>query len=382
MSDPKREIHLYIPGPAGVTPEVMEALGRPVEPHYGKEFVAAYNLCIERLKAVFQTRNDLFLIVGPGTSALDAGLTSALPEGARVLVPSNGWFGDRVAEMCLAHGAETELVSFKRGEPFDVERIVGRLAEGGFDAIAWVHHETSTGMLNPVEPLCAAARRAGAVTILDAVASLGGTELPVDEWGVDLCVSVSNKCLAAPAGLAAISVSRAAWQAIDASTAKRGWYLNLATWRRYRREWAAWHPYPTTVPTGLVHALAASLEQILAEGLEARLRRTAAAASAVRGGLRRLGFEMLIDDRWASPITTSVRAHPEMPVGDLQKALRERHGIYISGGLDDLHGVIFRVGHMGLSIEASEVERLLAAVEDCLRRAGVTVTEPAALEGG
>ena len=369
------EFHLFIPGPAGATPEVIEANGRPIVPHYGSAFVATYNRCIELMQAVFQTNNDLFLIVGPGTASLDAALASALPDGARVLVPSSGWFGYRLAEMCRAHRARVDVLDFAVGDAIDPAVVARRLeaAGDGYDAVAWIHHETSTGVLNPVEPIAAAAREHGALSIIDAVASLGGVDLPVDAWGVDLCVSVANKCLAAPPGIAAISVSPRAWEAIEANPSTRSWYLDLRTWRRYREAWGDWHPFPTTVASNVIEAMITSLEQILEEGLEARFRRTAAAATAVRGGLRAMGFEMFADDRVASPVTTAVKAHPRLPVAELQAFLLERRSIYISGGLADLAGKIFRVGHMGTSIDRAEVELLLDAVAEALREAGITV---------
>lgn len=367
MSEPN-DVHLFIPGPASADPEVLEELSRPILPHYGAAFVAAYNACRARLKDVFRTANDLFLIVGPGTAALDAAFISALPDDAPVLVPYNGWFGRRLAEMCRAHRARVEEMPFPLGEVIDPDRVVRRLGEGPrFAAVAWVHHETSTGVLNPVEPISLAAREHGALSIIDAVSSLGGTPLAVDEWAVDLCVSVSNKALASQPGLAAITVSERAWSAIDANPQSRGWYLDLRTWRRYDRDWAAWHPYPTTVSSGAVAALDVALRKLLQEGLEERIARTRRAAHQVRSGLADMGFTMFAPDAYASPLTTAVNAHPELPAGDLVTELRQQHGIYISGGLDELAGRIFRIGHMGRAIEESETALLLEAIEGSLR---------------
>jgi alanine-glyoxylate transaminase/serine-glyoxylate transaminase/serine-pyruvate transaminase len=375
MSDGS-DLHLFIPGPAGSTPEVVEATGRPIVPHYGPKFVADYNRCIDLFKVVFQTGNDVFLIIGPGTASLDAALSSALPDGARVLAPTSGWFGDRLAEMCRAHRAEVDLVEFPRGRAIDPDEVRRRLesADQPYDAVAWVHHETSTGVLNPVEPVATAAREHGALTIIDAVASVGGVDLPVDAWGVDLCVTVANKCLAAPPGISAISVSPRAWEVIDANPSSRSWYLDLRTWRQYREDWTAWHPYPTTVASNVIAAINTSIEQLLEEGLDVRIRRTAEAAAAVRSGLRGMGFEMFVDDDVASPVTTSVHAHPDLPPADLVSYLVER-SIFISGGLADLTGKIFRIGHMGTAIERGEVELLLGEIENALRHAGVAVPE-------
>lgn len=380
MSDGS-DLHLFIPGPAGSTPEVIDATGHPIAPHYGPQFVAAYNRCIDLFKIVFQTEHDLFLIVGPGTAALDAAFSSALPDGARVLAPSSGWFGTRVAEMCRAHRAEVDLVEYPVGEAVDADDVRRRLQDAPtpYDAVVWVHHETSSGVLNPVQEIAAAAREHGALSILDAVSSLGGVDLPVDAWGVDLCASVANKCLAAPPGIAALSVSPAAWKVIDANPSSRSWYLDLRTWRHYRESWTDWHPYPTTVASNVVDAINTSLGQILEEGLDVRIRRTAEAAAAVRGGLREMGFEMFVDDAVASPVTTAVHGHPQLPPGKLVAELAQR-SIYISGGLDRLKGKIFRIGHMGRSIERAEVELLLGAIESALRNAGVAVPEGADLQ--
>ena len=380
MSD-RPDLHLFTPGPTGSTPEVIEATGRPVVPHYGERFITVYNHCIDLFKAVFQTENDLFLIIGPGTAALDASLSSALPDGARVLVPGGGWFGCRMADMCRAHRADVDFVEFPLDQAIDPEVVRRHLetAEVPYQAVAWVHHETSTGVLNPMEPVARAAKEHGALTIVDAVASLGGVDLPVDAWDIDLCVSVTNKCLAAPPGISAVSVSPAAWEAIDANPSSRSWYLDLRTWRSYRQEWAGWHPFPSTVPSNIIEAATTSLEQILAEGLDVRIRRTAEAATAVRSGLGRLGFEMFTTDDIASPVTTTAYAHPELPAADMQRFLMER-AIFISGGLADLAGQIFRIGHMGRSIERSEVELLLRAIEDALRDAGISVSDGSSLE--
>lgn len=382
MPDPY-DVHLFIPGPAGAAPEVLEETARPIVPHYGADFVAAYNECRDRLKQVFRTGNDLFIIVGPGTAALDSAMASALPDGARVLVPHNGWFGARTAEMCRAHRARVEEMAFPIGEVIDAGRVVERLrGEPRVDAVAWVHHETSTGVLNPVEPISRAARELGILSVIDAVSSLGGAPLEVDDWDVDLCVSVSNKAIASHPGLSAITVSEPAWAAIDANPDTRSWYLDLRTWRRYDREWAAWHPYPTTVSSGQIAALSVALERILAEGLDAHVARTRRAAARVRSGLRGMGFEMFVPDEYASPLTTAVKAHPEIPAAELISQLRERHRIYISGGLADLAGKIFRVGHMGSAIEDAEVDLLLAAFEDVLRLRGLGLEkESAGVEG-
>lgn len=372
-------MHLFIPGPAGADPRVLEALSGPIRPHYGPEFVAAYNLCRERVKRAMRTDNDVYLIVGPGTAALDAAMASALPDGARVLVATNGLFSLRLAAMAEAHRAQVEVLEFAPGEPVDAERVIERMRrEPRPAAVAWVHHETSTGVLNPVEPITRACRELGVLSIIDAISSLGGVELEVDAWGVDFCVSVPNKVLAAEPGLALISVSAEGWAAIDSNPDTRAWYYDLRTWRRFDVDWAGWHPYPTTVPSGVLDALSTSLELLLDEGLERRIANTRQAAERVRATLRDMGFSMFVPDEHASPITTAVHAHPGFAVPELVTALRERYGIYISGGLGDLATRIFRIGHMGSAIDPAENDLLLGALGELMHERGLVLQEESA----
>ncbi len=359
------DVHLFIPGPAAAHPDVLAAAAAPIRPHYGAEFVAEFNRCRRQMKRVFRTSNDLYLVAGPGTAALEAAITSVLVPGSPVLVPTNGIFGDRLAQICRAHGADVRVMEFPLGEPIDATAVVRCFAEEPRPrAVVWVHHETSTGVLNPVEPIATAGREAGVISIIDAISSLGGTELPIDDWGVDLCASVSNKGLAAQPGLAPISISPQAWEAIEASGPPRAWLFDLRTYRRLEDKWGHWHPFPTTMPTGLMSALNVSLGLILEEGLSVRIRRTREAAERVRQGLRDLGFSMLCADSYASPITTAVLAREDIPVAEMIETLRHRYGIYISGGIDELAGKIFRIGHMGRSIEPQETDRLLRAFDD------------------
>ena len=225
-------------------------------------------------------------------------------------------------------------------------------------------------------------RQAGLPIIVDAVSSLGGTPLPVDEWGIDVCVTVANKCLECPPGLAFISATPRAWEWVDRNESHaHGWYLNLRTWRKYATEWGDWHPSPTTMPTNNVLGLRVSLRRILGEGLEAHIARYRQAAQAVRRGLEEVGFEMLVDESFASPIATAVKARPEFEVDELIEYLAQAHGILVSGGIGPLRGQVFRVGHMGKAHTRPYLMELLFAVETFLRREGLAVPVGASLVG-
>jgi alanine-glyoxylate transaminase/serine-glyoxylate transaminase/serine-pyruvate transaminase len=364
---------LMIPGPVDVEDEVLSEMASPVPAHYGDAWMKVYRETIDRLKRVFQTENDLFIMGGPGSAALDASLGSLLATGEKVLIPSNGFFGRRLRAMAKGYGLEVVPLDFPPEQAISATAVKAHLQkERDIQAVAVVHHETSTGILNPLPEIATVTNKAGAPIIVDAVASLGGVPLPVDKWGIDLCVTVSNKCLAAPPGISLISVSQRAWEMIESKgNRSHGWYLNLQTWKQYATEWASWHPYPTTMASNNVLALLASLKQLLAEGLETRYARTAKAAEMTREGLADMGFEMFVEGSHASPLITAVKGRPDMSIAEMARFLRDECGIMIGGGIDELAGKIFRVGHMGKAISPEYIEAFLIGVKDFLQRKGL-----------
>lgn len=363
---------LMIPGPVDIADDVRQTMAGPAVPHYGEEWIEVYQGTLDLLRRVFQTRGDLHMLAGPGTAGLGAALGSLLRTGEKVLIPSNGFFGERMATVATYYGLDVVPLTFPLGEPLNPELIGERLDQiPDVAAVAVVHHETSTGVLNPVREIASLAQEHGIPVIVDAVASLGGVPLPVDDWELDVVVTVANKCLAAPPGLAPVSVSTQAWE-IMASKPDRahGWYLNLETWREYAEKWADWHPFPTTLPTQNVMALRTSLKRILDKGLDRHYREHAEAAARVRHGLREMGLELFVEGEHACPLITVVRGDESIEVGELMAYLHAEHGIKISGGIGELSGRIFRVGHMGQARSKAYTQAFLAAVEDFLRRAG------------
>ena len=363
---------LMIPGPVDVDGDVLSALAEPVHPHYGGEWLAIYDEAIECLKQVFGTKNDLFLMAGPGSAALDAALGSLLRTGDKILVGQNGFFGDRIASMARAYGLEVRQVTAPLGRPVEPGAVRRALAAvPGVQAVAIVHLETSTAVLNPVQGITAAARDFEVPVIVDAVSSMGGVPLPVDEWGVDVCVTVPNKCLASAAGVAPISVSQRAWDQMERKRDRaHGWYLNLETWKYFATEWGSWHPTPTTLPTNVIYALLVGLRRIMEQGLEAHHQRYLLAAQRVRAGLRGFGFEMFTPEAYASPLLTAVRGLPGMDVEDLRRYLLEEWQVMVSGGLSELRGKVFRVAHIGEAASQEYIDQFLAGVEAYLRLRG------------
>ncbi len=375
---------LYIPGPCGVDEEVLTAMAQPTPRHYGPEWLELYTEVIRMLQQVFATRNDLFMVPAAGSALLDMAFGSMLAEGETVVVGMNGFFGERMGTIAECHGLRVVPFQSPLGQPLDPEELRRLLQEHPeARAVAVVHHETATTVMNPVRELAEATHEAGLPIIVDAVSSLGGVPLPVDEWGIDVCVTVANKCLECPPGLAFISVGPRAWEWVERNEkTHHGWYLSLRTWRWYAENWGAWHPTPVTMPTNNVLGLRVSLQRILTEGLEAHYARYRRAAQAIRRGLEAVGFEMFVPDGpAASPIATAVRARPEFTVSELMAYLAREHGILISGGLEPLAGKIFRVGHMGKASTRPFLMEFLFAVEEFLRGKGISVAPGASMVG-
>jgi len=367
-----RSLRLMIPGPVEAEDEVLAALAQPVLPHYGAPWMEIYRETIDRLKQVFGTQEDILLMVGPGTAGLDAALGSLMRTGEKVLILDNGFFGRRLGTVAQSYGLEIGAVRAPMDRPIDPEAVRQFLnREPGVQAVTAVHLETSSGVLNPVQEIAAVANDFGIPIIVDAVSSMGGIPLPVDRWGIDVCVTVCNKCLACPPGVAPMSVGRRAWDQIDHKGGRgHGWYLNLSTWKEYAVRWATWHPYPVTLPTNNIIALLASLRRILDMGLEAYYERHVQAAHVVRTGLQRLGFQMFTPEAYASPLLTAVHGLPGMDIDDFRRYLVENWQVMIAGGLDELQGKIYRVGHMGKAASVEYAEWFLDGVEAYLHLKG------------
>ncbi|MBI4770195.1 MAG: alanine--glyoxylate aminotransferase family protein [Chloroflexi bacterium] len=315
---------LMIPGPVEVDDSVLAEMGAPVAVHYGPEWTAFYKDTTARMKQVFRTSGDVFLIVSSGSGGVEAAVASLLAPGERVLVAVNGFFGERMATIAQSRGLEVVRATALWGEPIAPEAVRAVFErQPGIAGLLVVHHETSTGVLNPLPALGSLAREFDVPFVVDAVSSLGGEELAMDDWGIDICITASQKCLEAPPGIAPVAVSPRAWHIMDRKgDFPAGWYLNL-------------------------RALRAALDRLLAEGLAHRIERYQDTARFLRAGLRELGFSLFVDGEAASSTITAVCRPPQIDVADLIAYLREARGIRIAGGLGETHGRIFRVGHMG-----------------------------------
>jgi alanine-glyoxylate transaminase/serine-glyoxylate transaminase/serine-pyruvate transaminase len=353
---------LSLPGPAEYDPEVLAELGHPVLPHYGESWIRTYREILDLLKQVYCTQNRVYIIPGSGSCGLDSVFTSLGPK--RGLVLNNGTFGTRLSAIASRHLSKCKVLEKQPGKPFESDEVENELASGDHQLLAVVHGETSTGMLNPLEKLARICRKRDILFVVDAISTLGGVPLEVDQLGIDFCISASQKALGVPPGLALIACSEKGFEAMPAEDKIHGWYLNLRTWALYEKKWGDWHPYPVTLPVNLFLALKKSMELLLGEGLENVWERHRMVSEELQKALLQLGIRLLVNEDKYRLSTVTAGILPEgYRSDDLQKFLKRNFRILIAGGVGPLQKRIFRVGHMGYSAQPWLVNRVLAAIE-------------------
>ena len=361
---------MLIPGPVPVQESVLREMGSQVRAHYGAEWSSDYKKTIELLKLVFKTQEDVHILIGSGSSGLDAAIGSLTASGEKIIVGTNGYFGERLRQICVGYGLNVILVHAALGEPLnpsDFNKVFSLHPDAV--AVAMVHLETATTIVNPVAEIAAEAKLNDIPVIIDAVSSLGGVPLAMDDWSIDICVSASQKCLGAPPGLAPIAINQHAWEIMDSKPQRNhGWYLNLQTWRQYADEWADWHPHPVTMATSNIHALKTGLRSLLAEGIEERIERSTQLALQLRDGVRKLGLQPFTPDDQLAPVITAIYGPEGVPTSEIVQYLFEEHEIMVSGGLGEgLVDRIFRVGHMGPMISEEDLDALLQGLSQFLQ---------------
>lgn len=366
-----------IPGPTEVSERAREQMSLPMQPHYGGDWCKTYFDVVDKLKKVFQTKNDLFVLAATSSSAMEVAVSHAVEPGEEILICNNGVFGDRFTEMAELHGAKIITTKSEYGTPITGEQVRRTLAEHPqVKALAIVHNESSTAVESSLKEITAAAQDAGVLTIVDCVSSMGGVDVRTDDLGIDFCISGSQKCFGAPAGLAFISVSERAWSAIAARKAPvPSWYLNLGILKKYQQEWANWHPQgPNTAPVSLYLALSQSLDEILAEGLASRFERHVRARDAFRAAVKAMGLTPFVSDEWASKTLTAVCLPEGINGEDLRNNIEKKHDILLAGGLGATANTVVRVGHLSMTASSEYLVPTLKALECELLALGAKVS--------
>ena len=361
---------LMILGPTRMAPRVLNAMYENKVTHRSAMFGEIISETTEMMSEVFQTENQSYILTGSGTAAMEAALSSVVDKGDKILNIVGGKFGQRFMQIAEVHGAvPTELeVEWGYGvEPKDVKYILEE--EDNIKAVTIVHNETSTGVTNPIDEVGKIVKDYDTLYVVDTVSSLGGDDVFVDGYNIDICVTGSQKCLAAPPGLSAITLSDDAWKVVD-ETPTSSYYLDM---KRYRKSGSSTPPEtPYTPSVSLMYAMREALRVIMEEGLDTRVKRHELAALATRNGVKALGLELFAQPDVSSNTVTSIK----MPEGVTDKELRgtmlDKYKIVLAGGQDHLKGNVFRIGHMG-NITEREIITTIAALEMTLKELGLDV---------
>ena len=372
MPLPATERILLGPGPSLITPRVMRALAAPVLSHLDPDFVPMLDEVRHSLQRLFRADSRSLTIAtsGTGTSAMDAAVANFVSEGMRGIVIVTGYFGDRLAQMFERYGARVRRVDVEWGRAVDPQRLRDELAREGADVVGFVHAETSTGVRNPAKELAAVARERGALTIVDTVTSLGGHDVDLAGWGVDVAYSCSQKCIGAPSGVAPLAVSGAA-RARQVTC--RSFYLDLRLLEDY---WVG-RKYHHTMCTSLIYALREALLMVEEEGLPARLARHERHHRALAAGVEAMGLSLLPPESERLWTLNAVRVPAGVDEAAVRKTLLTTYNIEVGAGLGPLAGKIWRVGLMGASSTPQTLLQLLAALEGALGMNGHDVPEGA-----
>lgn len=355
------------PGPSMVHPRVYEALRRPLVGHLDPLFLELMTQMQQRLREVFCTENQLTIAVsGTGSAGMEAAFVNLVEPGDEVLVAVNGVFGNRMSDIVGRIGGTLHRIDRPWGEvfePAELEEALDRWPKTSIVAI--VHAETSTGACQPLVEIGRICSERDCLLIVDAVTSLAGIELKIDEWSIDACYSGTQKCLSCPPGLAPLTVGpRAVDKLARRETKVISWYLDLTMIQQYWTE--RQRTYHHTAPISMNYALHEALALILEEGLEPRYERHRLHSRALMAGLATLGFEPAAQEGHRLPVLNAVRVPEGIDEAQVRRQLLNRYGIEIGGGLGELAGKVWRIGLMGESASRDNVHLLLESLGELL----------------
>ena len=359
-----RKNYLLTPGPTPLPPEVCQALGKPIIHHRTPQFQAILKEAGEGLKYVFQTQNDVFILTSSGTGAMEAAVVNLLSAKDAALTVESGKFGERWTELCNGYGILADVIKVEWGKAVEPAEIDKRLkANPNIKAVFTTLCETSTGVATDIEAIGKVVAKYNAVLVVDAISGLGAIDLKTDAWGVDVCVSGSQKGFMLPPGLAFISVSKKAWDMISVSKSPR-YYFDLTVARKAIQKTDT----PFTPAISLVIALVEVLRIMKQDGLENIFKRHHAMASATKAAMKALGLELFAPTA-SSDVVTAVKVPAGIDGEKLVKTMRDAYGVTIAGGQAELKGKVFRFAHMGF-IEEFDIIAGIACLEKVLKELG------------
>lgn len=356
------------PGPSDVSPRVLAAMARPTIGHLDPEFIRMMDEVKEMLKNLFKTKNELTMpISAPGSAGMEACFVNLIEPGDKVIVCQNGVFGGRMKENVVRFGGECILVEDEWGTAVSIEKVKAAFAANSdVKALAFVHAETSTGVCSDAKALCELAQANGALTIVDAVTSLGGVNVDVDGWGIDAIYSGTQKCLSCPPGISPVSFSAKAVEAVqNRTTPVPSWFLDTNLVMGY---WGGGgkRAYHHTAPVNSLYALHEALVMLEEEGLDNAYTRHQKHHLALRAGLEAMGIGFLVDEDSRLPQLNSVLIPEGVDDAAVRTALLQNYNLEIGAGLGALAGKVWRIGLMGTASTQRNVMLCLDALENTL----------------
>ncbi len=358
---------LMIPGPTPVPENVLLAMAKHPIGHRSGEFSQLIAETNENLKWLFQTKNNVMTLAASGTGTVEAAIINFLSAGDRILIGSNGKFGDRWVQIATAYGLDVQVIRAEWGTPLNPDDFAKALqadSEKKIKAVMITHSETSTGVLNDLEAINKLVKEHGeALIIVDAVTSLGSYNIPVDEWGIDVIASGSQKGFMLPPGMGFITASDKAWKAYETATLPK-FYLDLGKYNKSLDKSST----PFTPPVTLYFGMKVALEMLKKEGLESVFSRHTRHKEAARAAMKALGLALFAPDTHASPAVTSV-VPDGVDAEKIRSVMKNRFDIALAGGQDHMKGKMFRMGHLGF-VSDRDILCAISALEATLLELG------------
>jgi len=360
------EVLLMGPGPSCVPPEVYTALSRKTLGYLDTYLLTIMDELKEMLRLIMKTRNEVtFTLSGTGSAGMEAAFVNLVEPGDRVLIPVNGFFAARMQEVATRLGANVDILEFPWGTPVLPEVVEKKIRQEAYRIVGVIHAETSTGVRNPIAEIGALLKGKETIYVVDAVTSLGGLDIKMDDWGIDVLYSCTQKCLCCPPGLSPLSFSEKAMAKLTGRKTKvPNWYLDLSLIANY---WGKNRVYHHTTPSNMVYGLYQALLLILEEGLEKVFQRHKENQLALVKGLEELGMKMLVEEPFRLPMLNAVRVPDGIDELAVRRRLRSEFKIEIGGGLGLLAGKVWRIGLMGYTSRKENVDRLLKALKEVLK---------------
>ena len=368
------------PGPSDIHPRVLESLGKPTVGHLDPYYLQVMDQLQTMLRSLFRTKNQMtFAISATGSAGMEATVVNLVEPGDAMVVGVNGVFGTRMADVATRAGAQVTTVERAWGEVFTTDDLKDVLAQKKPKVVGIVMAETSTGAAQPIEEISQLVHDAGALLLVDAVTALGGMPVEIDDWGIDAIYSGSQKCLSCPPGLAPVSFSQRAVEAVLNRKSKvQSWYLDISMLASY---WGEERVYHHTAPINMTYGLYEAVRIILEEGLENCFIRHLLNHQALKAGLAALGIGYAAQEGHQLPMLNAVHVPEGVDDVAVRKALLNRFGIEIGAGLGAFKGKVWRIGLMGYASRPENVLLLLAALEQLLAEQGYSFDRGASIAG-